>query len=208
MSFPRILMVSLAALAIGDFARGAEPITTRALLTQNTDLAALAQFPSPPFTCRQFSSYDRASTTPDDPEGWFANGDYNQYLRVEERDGRKEHVMMDADGPGAIVRNWSANPKGTLRLYLDGGEQPAWTIPLPDLLSGKVEGVPEPLAHVRSAGWNCYLLTADLRLPKLMRLTPSKKTPLYNGAIECRLFLDTHPDCREAAMAYAETAPR
>jgi putative N6-adenine-specific DNA methylase len=38
------------------------------------------------------------------------------------------------------------------------------------------------------AGWNCYLLSADLRLPKLMRLTPSKKTPLYNGAIECRLF--------------------
>ncbi len=38
------------------------------------------------------------------------------------------------------------------------------------------------------AGWHCYLLSADLRLPKLMRLTPSKKTPLYNGAIECRLF--------------------
>ena len=38
------------------------------------------------------------------------------------------------------------------------------------------------------AGWNCYLLSADLRMPKLMRLTPSKKTPLYNGAIECRLF--------------------
>jgi len=38
------------------------------------------------------------------------------------------------------------------------------------------------------AGWSCYLLSADLRLPKLMRLTPSKKTPLYNGAIECRLF--------------------
>ena len=38
------------------------------------------------------------------------------------------------------------------------------------------------------AGWNCYLLTADLRMPKLMRLTPSKKTPLFNGAIECRLF--------------------
>ena len=38
------------------------------------------------------------------------------------------------------------------------------------------------------AGWNCYLLTADLRLPKLMRLTPSRKIPLFNGAIECRLF--------------------
>jgi len=38
------------------------------------------------------------------------------------------------------------------------------------------------------AGWNCYLLSADMRLPKLMRLTPGKKTLLYNGAIECRLF--------------------
>ena len=38
------------------------------------------------------------------------------------------------------------------------------------------------------AGWNCYFLTADMRLPKLMRLTPSKKTPLFNGAIECRVF--------------------
>ena len=38
------------------------------------------------------------------------------------------------------------------------------------------------------AGWTCYFLTADLRMPKLMRLSPSKKTPLYNGAIECRLF--------------------
>jgi putative N6-adenine-specific DNA methylase len=37
-------------------------------------------------------------------------------------------------------------------------------------------------------GWNAYLFTADLRIAKLMRLTPSKRTPLYNGAIECRLF--------------------
>jgi len=37
-------------------------------------------------------------------------------------------------------------------------------------------------------GWNAYLFTADLRIAKLMRLTPSKRIPLYNGAIECRLF--------------------
>ncbi len=40
----------------------------------------------------------------------------------------------------------------------------------------------------RFGGWNAYLFTADLRIAKLMRLTPSKRTPLYNGAIECRLF--------------------
>ena len=38
------------------------------------------------------------------------------------------------------------------------------------------------------AGWCCCFISADMRLPKLMRLTPGKKTPLYNGALECRLF--------------------
>jgi putative N6-adenine-specific DNA methylase len=38
------------------------------------------------------------------------------------------------------------------------------------------------------AGWRCYVFTADLRLPKLIRLQPSKRTPLWNGALECRLY--------------------
>lgn len=38
------------------------------------------------------------------------------------------------------------------------------------------------------AGWRTYFLTNDLRMPKLMRLSPSKKTPLFNGPLECRLF--------------------
>jgi hypothetical protein len=133
-----------------------QPVSTRTLLAEMADLAALAEFPNPPYTCRQFSSYDRASTTPDNQKTWFANADVGQYLRVEERDGRKEYVMMDADGPGAIVRIWSANPKGTLRVYLDGRPQPALEVPLADLLGGKVAGVPEPIACTRSAGWSSY----------------------------------------------------
>jgi putative N6-adenine-specific DNA methylase len=38
------------------------------------------------------------------------------------------------------------------------------------------------------AGWRAYIFTADMRLPKLIGLTPSKRTPLYNGALECRLY--------------------
>ncbi|HXK28440.1 MAG TPA: methyltransferase, partial [Candidatus Binatia bacterium] len=38
------------------------------------------------------------------------------------------------------------------------------------------------------AGWRAYILSADLRLPKLIRLAASKRTPLFNGALECRLF--------------------
>jgi putative N6-adenine-specific DNA methylase len=38
------------------------------------------------------------------------------------------------------------------------------------------------------AGWRCFLFTADMRLPKLIRLQPSRRTPLWNGALECRLY--------------------
>ena len=38
------------------------------------------------------------------------------------------------------------------------------------------------------AGWTANLLSGDMRLPKLMRLTPKRRIPLYNGALECRLF--------------------
>jgi putative N6-adenine-specific DNA methylase len=38
------------------------------------------------------------------------------------------------------------------------------------------------------AGWRCYFFTSDLRLPKLIRLEPSRRTPLWNGALECRLY--------------------
>jgi putative N6-adenine-specific DNA methylase len=40
----------------------------------------------------------------------------------------------------------------------------------------------------RFAGWTAYLFTADLGLPKMLRLKESRKTPFFNGALECRLF--------------------
>jgi len=38
------------------------------------------------------------------------------------------------------------------------------------------------------AGWNCYFFTADRRMEKLIRLQTSRRTPLFNGPIECRLY--------------------
>ncbi|NOU09102.1 MAG: class I SAM-dependent RNA methyltransferase, partial [Nitrospira sp.] len=40
----------------------------------------------------------------------------------------------------------------------------------------------------RFAGWRAYVLTGDARLSKLIGLTPSKRIPLFNGALECRLY--------------------
>jgi hypothetical protein len=113
------------------------------------------------YACRQFSSYDRASTSATNPATWFANGDVNQFLRVEESkaadaNGRREWVMADMDGPGAVVRIWSANPKGTMRVYLDGGVEPTVQGKMTDLLGGKTPVGP-PLSAEASRGWNLYL---------------------------------------------------
>jgi putative N6-adenine-specific DNA methylase len=40
----------------------------------------------------------------------------------------------------------------------------------------------------RYAGWTAHILSADMELPKLIGLKASRRTPLFNGALECRLF--------------------
>jgi 23S rRNA (guanine2445-N2)-methyltransferase len=38
------------------------------------------------------------------------------------------------------------------------------------------------------AGWRCHIFSGDTRLPKLIRLNASRRTPLFNGPLECRLY--------------------
>ncbi|MCW5634259.1 MAG: class I SAM-dependent RNA methyltransferase [Rubrivivax sp.] len=38
------------------------------------------------------------------------------------------------------------------------------------------------------AGWTAWVLSPQMRLPSLMRLKESRRVPLWNGPIECRLF--------------------
>lgn len=135
----------------------AHAVTLESLLAEMVDRDALARWPEPAYRSVQFSSYDRRAVAPDRP-GWFANRDRGEYLRIEERNGRTEYVLMDAAGPGAVVRLWSANPglAGTLRVYLDGAREPALAMPMSALLGG--EGpAGAPLAAVRGRGYNLYL---------------------------------------------------
>ncbi len=38
------------------------------------------------------------------------------------------------------------------------------------------------------SGWTAWMLTPDLKLPSKMRLKESRRVPLWNGPLECRLF--------------------
>ncbi len=125
----------------------AAEVTLHSLIEEMIDYDAVARWPQPEFTCKQASSYDRKRVAPDKPD-WFANHDQGQYIREENNDGRKENVMLDADGPGCIVRFWLTAGKsrnGTLRIYLDGAPTPTLVFPAYDLLSGTLN-IGEPLA--------------------------------------------------------------
>ncbi len=155
-------------------ARAQEAVSLKSLLGDMVDRDRLAQFPSPAYICRQFSSYDRDTVAPDKP-GWFANWDRSQFVRVEENDGRREYVMLDAAGPGAVVRFWGTwhGPRkdgrmqpftnGMLRVYLDNKPQPAIEGPIADLISGgKLIGLPlsesvSPESPYERRGHNLYL---------------------------------------------------
>ncbi|MBE7561000.1 DUF2961 domain-containing protein [bacterium] len=157
--FSRILAVAVVFSMVA-FA-GAAPITFQSLVAEMTDLSRLAEFPDPPYTCSQASSYDRRSTDPSvlTDENWFANGDAGQFIRTEKHGDRTEYVMMDAEGPGAIVRFWSANANdgGVVRFYFDGSDTPAIEMPMQDMLNGKNWPYLAPIAGVRSRGWNNHL---------------------------------------------------
>jgi len=215
-------------------AGAADKVTLDSLLKQMTDLSLLAEYLDPPFVTRQFSSYDRRSQTPDDPDGWFANDDhgFNLFDGVVEKeapyfktgpmqmsgpdgkfaagtkvglapnrkpvgdyvwayatgpDGRpidgktpqgyidksaftpdaQGHVLAEMDGPGCVVRIWSANPDdaGKIHIYLDESKEPVIEAPLTKLLGGKwkttIDGkettpFPDPIACERSRGFNLY----------------------------------------------------
>ena len=156
-------------------AQAAEPVSIGSLLKDMVDRDRLAKVPSPGYVCRQASSYDRDTVGVGKP-GWFANWDRSQFVRVEQNAGRREYVMLDAKGPGAVVRFWGTwhGPQkkggglhpfsnGTLRIYLDNEPEPVIEGPVADLISGgKLIGTPlsesvSPDTAYERRGHNLYL---------------------------------------------------
>ncbi len=165
------IAVSAALLVIPLLAPGCRPapaVSFAALLEEIVDRDERARYPEPYYTTRQFSSYDRASVAPGEPS-WFANWDRSMFIREEERDGRREYVMFDAEGPGAVVRFWMtfAGDKageGTLRIYFDREGTPAIEGTALEILSGGgLAG--EPLSASVSPGTDYKMRGHNLYLP-------------------------------------------
>ena len=121
-------LVFLASLALLPAAETrSDLITTGSLLEEMSDLEDLARLPEPACRTIQFASYDRRSTT-SEAAAWFSNADgfgrepipnFQKVLR-EPRDSQPGlYLLAEVQGPGAIVRGWSAGMGGALRVVLD-----------------------------------------------------------------------------------------
>ncbi|MFI5378827.1 MAG: glycoside hydrolase family 172 protein [Tepidisphaerales bacterium] len=184
-----VTLAALVVVAAGQMAVAqGKAITLESLLNEMIDRDAVARWPEPSFTAKQTSSYDRASKTPDDPKTWYANNDTSQFYGHEDRDGRREWIMLDADGPGAIVRFWNTAPHigGTLRFYFDGAEKPAIEGKSGDLLIGNAL-VEKPLAIFNApvsktqGGMNLYLPIPYAKHCKVTYSEDDPKNPLANA---------------------------
>ena len=132
------------------------------LVDRMLDLKRLAELPEEGETSGMFSSYDRRSKY-DEATGtyleWSANNDglSPQFIRKE----GKNMVLAEMDGPGAIVRIWSASPKtGHVKIYIDGNETPAVDLPFIDYFNtGKLPAFayPELVYETNARGFNNYV---------------------------------------------------
>jgi len=90
-----------------------------------------------------------------------------------------QQVQPPVPVPGILL----TNPPYGERIGVRGDS----TIPQDEMAVGFYQQLSATLKQ-RFAGWTVYLFTADLGLPKMLRLKESRKTPFFNGALECRLF--------------------
>ena len=112
-----------------------------ALLRQESDLSQLPTL----HTWASFlqSSYDRTG----------GNGDSGNFLSGDGKDG----VMADMDGPGAVVRIWSANPSGEVKIFIDNSPTPVIDTPFHRLFDGSFAPFKAPLCGLSSGGNYSYL---------------------------------------------------
>ena len=115
-------------------------VSTGSLFAEMVDMVGLAKFPDPAYHTVQFSSFDRRSQLPGGPD-WFANSDgfggepipnFEKVLKEPDKNGIGEYLIAEVNGPGAVVRLWTAAIEGHIRLYLDGQSTPLYDGPAMD----------------------------------------------------------------------------
>lgn len=152
-----------------------------------------AQLPDQP----QVRQVDALATKPPasaDGGVMLLNPPYGERLVIKGGRGQ-DRVSQDARDSGYDVEE----PENRFELNLETGRQSAKRSSRESLKKLQAQEEQDPKfveflrqfgQHLKDAfgGWNIFVLTADMALPGQLRIKESKRTPLFNGPLECRLF--------------------
>lgn len=136
------------------------PVGMDTLLCGETDLSRLPRLRD--WTSNLQSSYDRSG----------GNGDFQSFPALT----GKTATLADLAGPGAVVRLWSANPNGQLKVYIDDAALPVLDMPFAKLFDGSLPAFAPPLTQASSGGFYSYL---PLPYAKHCRITVDDPHGLY-----------------------------
>ena len=131
----------------------------------------------------QFRGGDALERMPPVSSGvMLVNPPYGERIEVAGAAGAPKRAQfqgqaIDEFGLPAVAGNTGAQPKGRELAQTENGE-------------GTNDFFPKLATHWKKnyAGWTAHVLTPDLKLPSKMRLKESRRVPMWNGPIECRMF--------------------
>ncbi|MDQ2688094.1 MAG: DUF2961 domain-containing protein [Armatimonadota bacterium] len=138
----------------------AAPVGMDTLLRQETDLSGLPLL-------RAWTMHLDSSHAPDG-----GNDDAQHFVSF---DGHTA-VLADLTGPGAVVRLWSANAGGQLKIYIDDNPTPVLDAPFPKLFDGSLPPFVAPLSQNASGGFISYV---PIPYAKHCRITVDDPKGLY-----------------------------
>jgi len=150
-----------------------------------------AQLPDQPLV-RQV---DALATKPPAKEGvMLLNPPYGERLVIKGGRGGQEREARDERDA-----EYDVEPENRFEMNLETGRQSAKRSSRESLKKLQAQEEQDPKfveflrqfgQHLKDAfgGWNIFVLTADMALPGQLRIKESKRTPLFNGPLECRLF--------------------
>ena len=136
------------------------PVGVDTLLRRESDLSELPRLRD--WKSSMQSSYDRSG----------GNGDAQNFPAMTGATA----TLADLSGPGAVVRLWSANPSGQLKIYIDDGPTPVIDMPFARLFDGSLPAFAPPLTRTSSGGFYSYL---PIPYAKHCRITVDNPRGLY-----------------------------
>ena len=149
-----------------------------------------AQLPEQPVV-RQIDALASRPPVNADSGVMLLNPPYGERLVIKGGRGQDRKTQESYDG--------AEEPENRFELNLETGRQSAKRSSRESLKKLQAQEQQDPKfveflrqfgQHLKEAfgGWNIFVLTADMALPGQLRIKESKRTPLFNGPLECRLF--------------------